>query len=215
MLSKSTGTYFKCSSIIPWNMFKIGMMFPTGNVSPSLWKMSPRKCRLIVMPAKLPACRPLTVTTVTSLRIANKMDKCTALVFLDTLALAIIVDGFNWRLMAEWQFSISEKFQISKKQMASWSICLIPFCCFLNSFWLVLHALSFLWRISNSNMFWCRHTLPKILVCSHLFFDFFLRRNFAYCHLFVNFTVCSYYPGFTDLTCISLRFPGQGPMCVR
>ena len=74
-------------------MFKIGMMFPTGNVSPSLWKMSPRKCRLIVMPAKLPACRPLTVTMVTSLRIANKMDKCTALVSLDTLALAIIVDG--------------------------------------------------------------------------------------------------------------------------
>ena len=95
MLSGSKGTYFKCSSIIPCNMFKIGMMFTSGNVSPSLWKMSPRKCRLIVMPAKLPACRPLTVTMVTSLRIANKMDKCKALVSLDTLALAIIINGLD------------------------------------------------------------------------------------------------------------------------
>ena len=99
MLSGSKGTYFKCSSIIPCNMFKIGMMFTSGNVSPSLWKMSPRKCRLIVMPAKLPACRPLTVTMVTSLRIANKMDKCTALVSLDTLALAIIINGLDLKLI--------------------------------------------------------------------------------------------------------------------
>ena len=99
MLSGSKGTYFKCSSIIPCNMFKIGMMFTSGNVSPSLWKMSPRKCRLIVMPAKLPACRPLTVTMVISLRIANKMDKCTALVSLDTLALAIIINGLDLKLI--------------------------------------------------------------------------------------------------------------------
>ena len=197
-------------------MFKIGMMFPTGNVSPSLWKMSPRKCRLIVMPAKLPACRPLTVTMVTSLRIANKMDKCTALVSLDTLALAIIVDGFNRRLMAEWQFSISEKFQISKKHMASWSICLIPFCCFLNSFWLVLHALSFFVAMfQQQHVLMPTHFAEDFGLFPPLFLLPPLRRNFAYCHLFVNFTVCSYYPGFTDLTCISLRFPGQGPMCVR
>ena len=101
MLSGRKGTYFKCSSIIPCNMFKIGMMFTSGNVSPSLWKMSPRKCRLIVMPAKLPACRPLTVTMVTSLRIVTKMDKCTALVSLDTLALAIIINGLDLKLMAE------------------------------------------------------------------------------------------------------------------
>ena len=151
-------------------MFKIGMMFPTGNVSPSLWKMSPRKCRLIVMPAKLPACRPLTVTMVTSLRIANKMDKCTALVSLDTLALAIIVDGLL-------QSDSSQFPKIFRSLKSKWppgvfaSFRFVVFSTASDWYFMLYH---FLWRCSNSNMFWCRHTLPKILVCSHLFFDFLL-----------------------------------------
>ena len=176
MLSGSKGTYFKCSSIIPCNMFKIGMMFTSGNVSPSLWKMSPRKCRLIVMPAKLPACRPLTVTMVTSLRIANKMDKCTALVSLDTLALAIIINGLDLKLIYGRVTVLNfPNCQISKQKMSFWDIRFILFDCFPDSFWLVLHTfINFVavcqQQPTHCPMFWDGRTLLKILVFATSFF---------------------------------------------